>query len=362
MARSEARLQFGVLEGLHGLSREAKLLYFTVLVEPTVNQAGVGALRDRLWAKRAELTAEETEQALQELDETRYVLVDHDTEEVFVRTLIRNDGVAERPNVLWSACRAALQVRSPKLRRELAEELRKLPPRPPDKVTKSGGTYAHPDPHSVADKIDPAPQPDPGERFDNPSATLPQNGSTTLPQPSLVEPFENPSRTPGGGGGGGGEGSTPVATQVSESKSFAAQPVDQPAAPAVVTTASGDAADDQPKRGKRIPDDFTVTPAMVTWAREHTPRVDGRRETERFIDHWQAKTGKDATKRDWIATWRNWMRGAEDRLPNYNQPNKPGRSPSRPSTTDQRCADIQALKYPDTTDTPPLRMLLGGAS
>lgn len=28
----------------------------------------------------------------------------------------------------------------------------------------------------------------------------------------------------------------------------------------------------------------------------------------KFKDHWLAKTGKDATKADWLATWRNWIR------------------------------------------------------
>lgn len=27
-----------------------------------------------------------------------------------------------------------------------------------------------------------------------------------------------------------------------------------------------------------------------------------------FRDHWTAKTGKDATRLDWLATWRNWVR------------------------------------------------------
>lgn len=39
------------------------------------------------------------------------------------------------------------------------------------------------------------------------------------------------------------------------------------------------------------------------------------RELERFRDYWKAKTGKDATKIDWNATWRNWIRNAEDRQP-----------------------------------------------
>lgn len=74
------------------------------------------------------------------------------------------------------------------------------------------------------------------------------------------------------------------------------------------------------KRGTRIPDDFAVTPEMVAWAREKTPTVDGARETEKFINFWQAKSGKDATKLDWVATWRNWMLTAAERAPRHLRP------------------------------------------
>ena len=83
------------------------------------------------------------------------------------------------------------------------------------------------------------------------------------------------------------------------------------------------------KRGTRLPDDFTVTDEMVIWARRETPGVDGRYETAKFIDYWRGKSGKDATKTDWPATWRNWMRKAAERGPG------PG-AVHRPSTTDQR--------------------------
>ncbi|MCB4349753.1 hypothetical protein LA345_38825 (plasmid) [Burkholderia vietnamiensis] len=33
-------------------------------------------------------------------------------------------------------------------------------------------------------------------------------------------------------------------------------------------------------------------------------------EAEKFRDYWTAKSGKDATKTDWPATWRNWVRNA----------------------------------------------------
>lgn len=38
-----------------------------------------------------------------------------------------------------------------------------------------------------------------------------------------------------------------------------------------------------------------------------------RLEADKFRDYWCAKSGKDATKLDWRATWRNWCRNAADR-------------------------------------------------
>jgi hypothetical protein len=206
MARSQANLQFGVFAGLRGLTAEAKLLYFAVLVEPTVNQAGAGALRLSRWTKELELSHAETEKALHELDEKRFVLVDEDTEEILVRTLIRNDGVQDQPNVLWAAVRAAVMVQSPRLRKVLADELRKLPPQRPDKITKTGRTFVHADPHAVADRLDPPPPERPTGAVDNSTSEPIENPSGTLPEPSETEPFSNPSRRPGGGGGGGGGG------------------------------------------------------------------------------------------------------------------------------------------------------------
>lgn len=100
------------------------------------------------------------------------------------------------------------------------------------------------------------------------------------------------------------------------------------------------------KRATRIPDDFKVTDDMVAWAREHVPRLIeaglGSRETEKFRNYWQAKSGRDATKHDWEATWRNWLLKADDDLARGG-----GRGPApgpRPSTTDQRVAQAEALK------------------
>lgn len=214
MARSQANLQFGVFDGLRGLGDVEKLLYFAVLVEPTVNQAGVGALRLSRWAKQLEKPVAEVEKALMVLDEKRYVLFDEDTEEILVRTLIRNDGVASQPNVLWAAVKAAAMTQSPRLRRALASELRRLPPKPADKVNqKTGRVFVHPDPYACADELDPRPSTTPPE----PSA----NPSRSHVEPSRNEGFPKGSRTPGGGGGGGGGGSSSVVGHFGGSRAHA---------------------------------------------------------------------------------------------------------------------------------------------
>lgn len=68
------------------------------------------------------------------------------------------------------------------------------------------------------------------------------------------------------------------------------------------------------KRGTRIPDSFIVTADMRAWAAGRVPLVDVDSSTERFVNHWRAKAGRDATKLDWTATWRNWLiRDQDDR-------------------------------------------------
>jgi hypothetical protein len=206
MARSHARLQFDIWRGgLGGLGPNEKLLYCVLLTEPTLNHCGIGAMRVSRWAKDASLTMEETEKALRHLSDGAYVYVDEDTEEVFVRTLIRNDGVADQPYVLKGALREALLASSPRIRKALAGELRKLPPRQPDGLSKTGRKVTYPDPHATADVLDPPP---PGSK------------ATRKAPETLFEGAENPSESPLGGGGGGGGGiSSPVGTSVTDTLS-----------------------------------------------------------------------------------------------------------------------------------------------
>jgi hypothetical protein len=77
------------------------------------------------------------------------------------------------------------------------------------------------------------------------------------------------------------------------------------------------------KRGSRIPDDFAVTAEMVSWAQETAPHVDGKRETEKFVNHWLGESGAAATKIDWTAAWKKWILIAADRQPSRNGTPRP---------------------------------------
>jgi hypothetical protein len=66
------------------------------------------------------------------------------------------------------------------------------------------------------------------------------------------------------------------------------------------------------KRGHRLPDDFAMPPDWIEWAmaERNWSRPEAHAERDSFIDFWHAKSGRDAAKLDWQATWRNWVRNS----------------------------------------------------
>lgn len=68
------------------------------------------------------------------------------------------------------------------------------------------------------------------------------------------------------------------------------------------------------KRGERLPEGWTLPRPWGEWTEGEFPswsRDYIRLEGQKFADFWHAKSGKDATKLDWEATWRNWCRNAK---------------------------------------------------
>ena len=75
------------------------------------------------------------------------------------------------------------------------------------------------------------------------------------------------------------------------------------------------------KRASRLPDDFQVPNDWIEWS---TALGGGSafwsNEADKFKDYWTAKSGKDATKANWQATWRNWCRNVMERSPPVSRP------------------------------------------
>lgn len=69
-------------------------------------------------------------------------------------------------------------------------------------------------------------------------------------------------------------------------------------------------ADSSPQeRGTRLPDDWELPPDWGEWARQETGWAMQQvlRVATRFRNYWIAKPGKEGLKRNWKATWENWV-------------------------------------------------------
>ena len=62
------------------------------------------------------------------------------------------------------------------------------------------------------------------------------------------------------------------------------------------------------KRGFRLPTKWEPSKHLTQWAMKERTDLDIQKVIDSFTDHWKAKTGSNATKLDWDATFRNWVR------------------------------------------------------
>ncbi|MGD9989393.1 hypothetical protein [Pseudonocardia sp.] len=224
MAREHARILCSIWrpgDDFRDRSPEAQRLYFLIVSQRELNNAGVIPLMVSKWARcSAGTTVDDVEDALAELEQSRYVVVDRETDEVLVRTFIRNDGVAKQPNILKSALRIARQIESQTIRDALARELTRIPSR---------------DAFDTAVEIAPAVV---QRHTDNPSGKGSADPSVDLSANPSHGPAANPSRGPEtnpspspagrGGGRGRGKGSSSVGGSVGGTRERATTPPAEP--------------------------------------------------------------------------------------------------------------------------------------
>ena len=110
------------------LSMGAQWLYEALISQESMNYAGVLPLTERRWANlAADLTVADIEGFLRELIAGNFIVVDFETEEVLVRSFIRNDGLWRQAGMFIIALGWADKVKSLELRHALAAELARLP-------------------------------------------------------------------------------------------------------------------------------------------------------------------------------------------------------------------------------------------
>jgi hypothetical protein len=103
-------------------------LYMFLLSQPDLSHAGLVPLRIGRWAKKvAGGSRELIQKRIDTLAETRFVVVDDDTEELLIRTFVRNDGVYKQPKVMLRLREDAKQIESAALRAAFRTELDRLP-------------------------------------------------------------------------------------------------------------------------------------------------------------------------------------------------------------------------------------------
>lgn len=130
MPRSEGRIKVRIWDDPDwvALPIDGQWLYQLFISQAQFNHAGILPIPRRMWSNLAADadTAARITAALDVLIERRFVAIDDDTDELLVRTYIRNDVQDGPPGTFRSAMQHAMAVRSRKLRAILYAELLRL--------------------------------------------------------------------------------------------------------------------------------------------------------------------------------------------------------------------------------------------
>ena len=196
MARGHGRILTSIWEDADflALDEREQRLYLFLISQPNLNHAGLLDLTLRRWSRKAHgLTSAELEKLLQALEAARFIVMDDDTEELLIRSFIRNDGVWRMPKVMGAMVSGALEISSKRLQRALLDEMDRIPleelnAEPAKLRNGSEGPSIR---SQVTEHIDTL-----RKAFGNPTPDPDRRGSVT---PSLT-PSATPSDTPAEGG------------------------------------------------------------------------------------------------------------------------------------------------------------------
>ncbi len=283
------------------LSRTAQHLYLTLLFSQTINNAGVADWRpNRMSVLAAGWSPDEIEQDGKELEAARFIEIDPATEEVLVRSFIRNDEILSGPKTAQGMANAYKRVVSLPLRATIGHEVARMRREYPD-----SGAW------TIADAVEIAERGASDALNRGYTATYPAPSDTPSDTPSDRDPQQHPPSIP----------------------------IHQPS---TMTTKQPSTKGRRARsNGTRLPSDWQPSQDLITWTKQECPLVDGRAETNDFKDWWAASAGPNSVKKDWDAAFRTWMRRANKdavrRLPTGQRSVYSSRS-----TTDERVSSTLA--------------------
>lgn len=129
MARTHGRIQHRIWRDgdFLALTESAQRFYMLALSLPDLSYAGVVPFTVRRWAKlAADSSMTKVRKTIASLESAGYVLVDEDTEELMLRSFVRNDGILENPLVSVATVKAYRSIHSALLRAVFLLELHRL--------------------------------------------------------------------------------------------------------------------------------------------------------------------------------------------------------------------------------------------
>jgi hypothetical protein len=304
MARAHGRILSSIWEDPDFLkvTQEQQRLYLFLISQPNLNHAGLLPLTVRRWSsKAADLTPGIIRDHLVALEAGRFVLVDEDTEELLIRTFVRNDGVWRMPKVMGAMVSGAQEISSRKLRQALLAEIDRIPL---DELSNEPGPRLPSVRQQVQEHITTLrrafgpPNPTPPEPSRNPSGTPSDTPDEPSPNPSdgvseaPAEPSTRAHDARGHAGASRAHSPAPAPTPAPEQRERAG--------------ASETALASRPDGRTPIPDDFQLSDAMRRWAiTTFGNALDPDYETQQFISHHRAEGSR---RKSWPDEWQKWMR------------------------------------------------------
>ena len=128
MAREFAQIKLSIWsdDDWRDLSPDARYLYLSLLTSPTLTHCGTADWRP---ARMSALNGQDVQtiaEAGAELVESLHLVIDDATEEVLIRSFIRNDGLMKQPRMAVSMANAHSGLGSRPIRGVLVHELRRL--------------------------------------------------------------------------------------------------------------------------------------------------------------------------------------------------------------------------------------------